>query len=45
MAEVIFVVEDGTLTKYEADEYVEVVFIPDGVNGTTPRKRRTVTEI
>ena len=31
MAEVIFVVEDGTLTKFEADEHVEVVCIPDCV--------------
>ena len=31
MAEVIFIVEDGTLTKFEADEHVEVVYIPDCV--------------
>ena len=31
MAEVIFIVEDGTLTKFEADEHVEVVHIPDCV--------------
>lgn len=31
MAEQIFIIEDGTLTKYEADDYVEVVYIPDCV--------------
>ena len=31
MAEVIFVVEDGTLTKFEADEHIGVVYIPDCV--------------
>jgi len=31
MAEQIFIIEDGTLTKYEADDYVEVVYIPDSV--------------
>lgn len=31
MAEQIFIIEDGTLIKYEADDYVEVVYIPDCV--------------
>ncbi|MBR4461565.1 MAG: leucine-rich repeat domain-containing protein [Erysipelotrichaceae bacterium] len=31
MAEEIFIVENGTLTKYEADDHVEVVSIPDCV--------------
>ena len=31
MADQIFIVEDGTLTKFEADEHVEVVNIPDCV--------------
>ena len=31
MAEQIFIIEEGTLTKYEADDYVEVVYIPDCV--------------
>lgn len=31
MAEQILIIEDGTLTKYEADDYVEVVYIPDSV--------------
>lgn len=31
MAEQIFIIEDETLTKYEADDYVEVVYIPDCV--------------
>lgn len=31
MAEQIFIIEDGMLTKYEADDYVEVVYIPDSV--------------
>lgn len=31
MAEQIFIIEDGTLTKYETDEYVREVYIPDGV--------------
>lgn len=29
MAEQIFIVEDGTLTKFEQDDYVEEVYIPD----------------
>ncbi|MBQ8305299.1 MAG: hypothetical protein IJX90_03670 [Blautia sp.] len=29
MAEQIFIIEDGTLTKFECDDYVEVVCIPD----------------
>ena len=31
MAEQIFIVEDGTLTKFEADEHVREVYIPDCV--------------
>ena len=31
MAEQIFIIEDGTLTKFECDDYVEVVCIPDCV--------------
>lgn len=31
MAEQRFIIEDGTLTKYEADDYAEVVYIPDCV--------------
>ena len=31
MADQIFIVENGRLTKYEADEAVEVVYIPDCV--------------
>ena len=31
MAEQIFIIEDGTLTKYEADDYIEEVYIPDRV--------------
>ena len=31
MAEQIFIIEDGPLTKYEADDYVEVVYITDCV--------------
>lgn len=31
MAEQIFIVEDGTLTKFECDDYVEAVYIPDCV--------------
>ena len=31
MAEQIFIIEDGTLKKFEADEHVTVVYIPDGV--------------
>ena len=31
MAEQIFIVEDGALTKYEADEHVRTVYIPDCV--------------
>lgn len=31
MAEQIFIVEDGTLTKYEADDYVSTVCVPDCV--------------
>ena len=31
MAEQIFIVEDGTLTKFESDDYVEEVYVPDCV--------------
>ncbi len=31
MAEVIFIVEDGKLTKFDADEHIETVYIPDCV--------------
>ena len=31
VAEQIFIIEDGTLTKFECDDYVEVVCIPDCV--------------
>lgn len=31
MAEQIFIIEDGTLTKFEADDYIEKVYIPDCV--------------
>ena len=31
MAEQIFIVEDGTLTRFETDDYVEEVYIPDCV--------------
>ena len=31
MSEQIFIVENGTLTKFETDDYVEVVYIPDCV--------------
>ena len=31
MAEEIFIIENGTLTKFEADEHVRVVYIPDCV--------------
>ena len=31
MAEQIFIIEDGTLTKFECDDYVEEVYIPDRV--------------
>ena len=31
MAEQILIIEDGTLTKFECDDYVEVVCIPDCV--------------
>ncbi len=31
MAEQRFIIENGTLTKYEADDYAEVVYIPDCV--------------
>ena len=31
MAEIIFIVEDGTLTKFEADDHVREVCIPDCV--------------
>ena len=31
MAEQIFIIEDGTLTKFECDDYVEVVCVPDCV--------------
>lgn len=31
MAEQIFIIEDGTLTKFECDDYVEVVYVPDCV--------------
>ena len=31
MAEQVFIVEDGTLTKYETDDYVKEVYIPDSV--------------
>lgn len=29
MLELIFIIEDGTLTKFEADEYVEELYIPE----------------
>ena len=29
--EQIFIIEDGTLTKYETDDYVEEVYMPDCV--------------
>ena len=31
MSEQIFIVEDGKLTKFEADDYIETVYIPDCV--------------
>lgn len=31
MAEQIFIIEDGTLTKFECDDYVQEVYIPDCV--------------
>lgn len=31
MSEQIFIIEDGTLTKFENDDYVEEVYIPDCV--------------
>ena len=31
MSEQIFIVENGTLTKFEADDYIETVYIPDCV--------------
>lgn len=31
VAEQIFIIEDGSLTKFECDDYVEVVCIPDCV--------------
>ncbi len=31
MAEQIFIIEDGTLTKFECDDYIKVVYIPDCV--------------
>ena len=31
MSEQIFIVENGTLTKFEADDYIEKVYIPDCV--------------
>ncbi len=31
MAEQILIIEDGTLTKFEADDYVEKVYVPDCV--------------
>lgn len=31
MAEQIFIIEDGTLTKFECDDYAEGVYIPDCV--------------
>lgn len=31
MAEQVFIVEDGTLTRFEADDYVEVAYVPDCV--------------
>ena len=31
MAEQIFIIENGTLTKFECDDYVEEVYIPDCV--------------
>lgn len=31
MSEQIFIIEDGTLTKFEADDYIEEVYIPDRV--------------
>ena len=31
MAAQIFIIEDGTLTKFECDDYVEKVYIPDCV--------------
>ena len=31
MAEQIFIIEDGTLTKFECDDYVEDIYIPDCV--------------
>lgn len=32
MAEQIFIVEDGTLTKFKTDEFIEEVYIPDCVS-------------
>ena len=37
MSEQIFVVEDGTLTKFEADDYIEEVYIPDCVKSIGER--------
>ncbi len=31
MAEQVFIIEDGTLTKFECDDYAEEVYIPDCV--------------
>ena len=31
MAEQIFIIEDGTLTKFECDDYVQEVYIPNCV--------------
>lgn len=31
MTEIVFIVENGTLTKFEADDYIEEVYIPDYV--------------